>query len=103
MHFQRRLSFCDAWADLQHMCAQDPSALGIEVIGVIFHEGGAPFEPRGHHFHCPNQRASLPVPLRAKSESITHQALRCDSRQLSQTMQILECVCKSFKISLREK
>ncbi len=57
-------------------------AIRVEMIGVVFHKGGAPLQINGDDLHGAEQRACFPVTLCAEAETVSHQALNREPGQL---------------------
>ncbi len=90
MNFQRRFVVGNRFTHLQHVGTEHELALGIEIVGVILHEGGSSRQIRRHHFHGADQCGSFPIALAAETVAVGHQALHREARQLLETVQILK-------------
>src|SRR5260221_12487994 len=62
------------------------------VVRVVLHEGRSAVQTMAHHFHRPYEGCRFPVAFRPKAESIRHQALHRNSRNLRESMQGLKRV-----------
>ena len=103
MNLQAGLPVRNRRADFQHVRAQHLHPRRIQVIGVILHEGRAAVQSGAHDLHGAQQRGGLPVAFRAKAVAIRHQPLRGQSRQLCQSVQILERRGEALEIALFEE
>ena len=83
----------DRLADLEHVRAQhEIVASGVEVVGVVLHEGHAAGQAVGHDLHRPDHGGRLPVAFGAEAVAVAHQALDGKAGQLGQPVEVLEGV-----------
>ena len=80
----------DGRADFQHVRAEHERVRGVEVIGIVLHEGSAAFEPVGHDFHDADERGRLPIALTGESVAVFHQPLHGEAGQLFHAVEIFE-------------
>ena len=67
------------------MCAPRISSLpGLEMVGVVLHEGGAAGQARRHHLQRAQQHRGLPVAFAAEAVAVGHQPLHGEAGQLAQ-------------------
>ena len=84
----------DAGADLQHVRTEAACSGGVEVVGVVLHEGAAPAAAAAHHFKRAHEGGVLPVALGSEAVALRHQPLNRQAGELSQAVQVLEGVGK---------
>jgi len=103
VHFEPGLSVGDRGADLEHVSTEDFAALGVEIIGVIFHEGGAAFEADCHDFHRTHEGCGFPVTFSAEAVAIGHEPLNRQTRQLQQAVQVFKGRGKGLEAAFFEE
>src|ERR1700674_4272759 len=85
------------------MRTENQVTIGMQMVGVVLHKGGAPWQVGGHRFHRPNQGTGFPIALSAKAVAFRHQTLDRQPRQLLEPVQNLEVRGKALEIARLEK
>lgn len=93
----------DRGADLQHVRAEDQLPPGLQVVGVVLHEGGAAGQAQRDRLEGAQQDGGLPVALAAEAVAVRHQALDGEAGQLAQAAEVLEVGGEGAEAALGEE
>src|SRR5579862_5054007 len=102
MDFDGRLGIGNRRTNFEHVRAENVTA-APQMIGVVLHEGSTTFEAVTHDFHGADKSGYFPVALGAKTETVGHQALNCDSRQLRQPVKVFKGIGECSGTGLSEE
>ena len=103
VHFHFDLAFGNRGADFEHVRTQNLLVAGLEVVGVVFHEGVAAGQAGAHHLHGAHQRRGFPVTFAAEAVALGHQPLRGNAGQLGHAVQVLEGIGEALGAGVLQK
>ena len=75
----------------------------MQMIRIILHERGAAGQTGRHDFHRPHKGGGFPIAFAGEPESIRHQPLRGQTRQLDKAMEILKRGGKTLKAAFGQE